>query len=206
MRTDRAIDAWRKVLELDPADFRALAALETLFTQEGRWEECVDVLERRARGAGQPRGPGRRPHAGGQHLGRQDRRRRRGGRGLRAHPGHRPGQHDASTELEQLYRQRKSWMKLVELLLSRTEFLPTPRSASSCCVQIAEIYEQQLGDRDSAFVTLQAAFREDYSNDHVAKRAGAAGHRGRQVERAARRLHPGGADHRRRRSRRRTCG
>ena len=34
---------------------------------------------------------------------------------------------------------------------------------------MAEIYEQQLGDRESAFVTLQAAFREDYSNDHVAK-------------------------------------
>ena len=34
---------------------------------------------------------------------------------------------------------------------------------------MAEIYEQQLDDRESAFVTLQAAFREDYSNDHVAK-------------------------------------
>ena len=36
-------------------------------------------------------------------------------------------------------------------------------------VQVAETYEQQLDDRESAFVTLQAAFREDYSNDHVAK-------------------------------------
>ena len=36
-------------------------------------------------------------------------------------------------------------------------------------VQVAEIYEQQLGDRENAFVALQAAFREDYSNDHVAK-------------------------------------
>ena len=34
---------------------------------------------------------------------------------------------------------------------------------------MSETYEQQLGDRDTAFVTLQAAFREDYSNDHVAK-------------------------------------
>ena len=36
------------MLQIDPADFRALAALETLFTQEARWEECVEVLERRA--------------------------------------------------------------------------------------------------------------------------------------------------------------
>ena len=40
MRTQDAIDAWREVLELDEADFRALAALERLFMQEARWEEC----------------------------------------------------------------------------------------------------------------------------------------------------------------------
>ena len=64
MRTQDAIDAWREVLELDHADFRALAALERLFMQEARWEEAVDILERRARGAGQPDRAGRRPDAG----------------------------------------------------------------------------------------------------------------------------------------------
>jgi len=29
----------------------------------------------------------------------------------------------ASQELEQLYRQRKSWVKLIDLLLARTEFV-----------------------------------------------------------------------------------
>ena len=81
-----------------------------------------------------------------------------------------PGHQIASIELEQLYRQRKSWMKLVELLLARTEFVARRGGrGSSCSCRSPEIYEQQLGDRDSAFVTLQAAFREDYSNDHVAK-------------------------------------
>ena len=54
MRTQDAIDAWREVLELDEADFRALAALERLFMQEARWEEAVDILERRARALASP--------------------------------------------------------------------------------------------------------------------------------------------------------
>ena len=80
-----------------------------------------------------------------------------------------PANATASIELEQLYRQRKSWVKLVDLLLARTEFATDAAARIALLVQVAEIYEQQLDDRDSAFVTLQAAFREDYSNDHVAK-------------------------------------
>jgi lipopolysaccharide biosynthesis regulator YciM len=75
----------------------------------------------------------------------------------------------ASQELEQLYRQRKSWVKLIDLLLARTEFVGETAARIALLVQVAETYEQQLDDRESAFVTLQAAFREDYSNDHVAK-------------------------------------
>jgi hypothetical protein len=77
-----------------------------------------------ARGAGQPERPRRRPDAGGVAVGRQDRRRRFGAevyeRVLQIDPGP-PARVD---ELEQLYRQRKSWVKLVDLLLARTEFSP----------------------------------------------------------------------------------
>ena len=124
MRTDEAIDAWREVLELDPADFRALAALETLFTQEARWEECVDVLERRAEALAEPEdqvdvlmqvgrtsGPTRSAMVA------------RPPRSTSACWPLDPGNLTASTELEQLYRQRKSWVKLIDLLLPRTEFV-----------------------------------------------------------------------------------
>src|SRR5205814_7069141 len=47
-RVDEAVDAWRRVVAIDPSDFRALAALETLFVREGRWEESIEVLEKRA--------------------------------------------------------------------------------------------------------------------------------------------------------------
>jgi tetratricopeptide (TPR) repeat protein len=169
MRTEQAIGAWRHVLEIDAADFRALAALEQLFTQEGRWEECVEVLERRAQALAAPEdqvdvlmqvasiwadkiGDGGAAADAYERVLAID-----------------PGNMTASVELEGLYRQRKSWMKLIELLLGRTEFVTDPKERIGVLCQIAETYEKQLNDLDSAFVTLQAAFREDYSNDHVAK-------------------------------------
>ena len=39
----------------------------------------------------------------------------------------------ASHELEQLYRQRKSWVKLIDLLLARTEFVPDAPARITCC-------------------------------------------------------------------------
>ena len=169
MRTQDAIDAWREVLELDEADFRALAALERLFMQEARWEEAVDILERRARALASPNDRvdvlmqaaslwADKIGDGGSAAEVYE-------RVLQIDPGHQL----ASVELEQLYRQRKSWVKLVDLLLARTEFSPDAATRIQLLVQVSETYEQQLDDRDSAFVTLQAAFREDYSNDHVAK-------------------------------------
>ena len=169
MRTQDAIDAWREVLELDTADFRALAALERLFMQEARWEEAVDILERRVEALANPT---ERVDVLMQAASLWADKIGDGGsaaqvyeRVLQIDPSHQT----ASLELEQLYRQRKSWMKLVDLLLARTEFAPDASARILLLVQVAEIYEQQLDDRDSAFVTLQAAFREDYSNDRVAE-------------------------------------
>jgi tetratricopeptide (TPR) repeat protein len=169
MRTQDSIDAWREVLELDASDFRALAALERLFMQEARWEEAVDILERRANALANPTERvdvlmqaaslwADKIGDGGSAASVYE-------RVLQIDPSHQT----ASIELEALYRQRKSWVKLVDLLLARTEFAPDAAARIGLLVQVAEIYEQQLSDRDSAFVTLQAAFREDYSNDHVAK-------------------------------------
>ncbi|HVX96230.1 MAG TPA: tetratricopeptide repeat protein [Polyangia bacterium] len=169
MRTQDSIDAWREVLEIDGGDFRALAALEKLFMQEARWEEAVDILERRVRALAAPTeqidvlmqaaslwadkiGDGGSAAEVYERVLQLD-----------------PGNQTASIELEALYRQRKSWVKLVDLLLSRTQYTADVQGRITLLVQTAEIYEQQLNDLDSAFVTLRAAFQEDYSNDHVAK-------------------------------------
>ena len=170
MRTQDSIDAWREVLELDPGRLPRAGGARAAVHAGGALGGGGRHPRAARGGAGQPDRAGRRADAGGVAVGRQDRRRRLGGRAstnacCRSIAGHQT----ASIELEQLYRQRKSWVKLVDLLLARTEFAPDAAARIVLLVQVAEIYEQQLNDRDSAFVTLQAAFREDYSNDHVAK-------------------------------------
>ena len=49
-----AIDAWRKLLEVDPRDFEAMAALENLLRAEERWAEVIDVKMRRAEAYEEP--------------------------------------------------------------------------------------------------------------------------------------------------------
>src|SRR5690606_3449500 len=44
LATDEAIAAWRQVLELDPSDMEALAALERLYSEQARWVECMEIL------------------------------------------------------------------------------------------------------------------------------------------------------------------
>ena len=169
MRINAAVEAWRQVLQIDPTDFRALTALETLFTQEARWEECVEVLERRVAALSSP---GDKVDVLMQAASVWADKVGDGGSAAEAYERVLeldPSNFVASTELETLYRQRKVWPRLVELLLARIEYVDGPPERIKLLRAIAAIYEEQLGDRDSAFVTLQAAFREDYSNDPVAK-------------------------------------
>jgi len=44
-RPEEAIEAWYRVVELDPEDVEALDTLDLLLTQTSRWEERIQVLE-----------------------------------------------------------------------------------------------------------------------------------------------------------------
>ena len=62
------------------------------------------------------------------------------------------------------------WSQLSELLLARVEFPDnTPQNRIDTYQAIARIYEDNMNDRESAFVVLQAAFREDFSIDSTAR-------------------------------------
>ena len=157
------------MLQIDAADARALTALETLFTQEGRWEECVEVLERRVAALASV---GDKVDVLMQVASIWSEKIGDGGsaaeayeRVLKMDPSHGA----ASAALEEVYRQRKVWPELVELLLARVEYTGETEEKIKLFCEIARIYEEHIGDRDSAFVMLQAAFREDYSSNTVAR-------------------------------------
>jgi golgin subfamily B member 1 len=167
MRPQEAIDAWQKVLKLNDRDFRALGALEQLFTQEARWEECIGVLEQKSNALEDPTAKvetllqaasvwedkiGDRNSAGDVYerilaLDAQNM--------------------TASLQLEQIYRAQGSWEKLIELLLARVEFTHESADRVQILQKVAEIYEQEVDDKEGAFVVLQAAFRENYADQTV---------------------------------------
>ncbi len=148
-------------------------------------------------GAGQPDRAGRRPHAGGLAVGRQDRRRRLGGAGLRARAA------DRSESPDGLHRARAA-------LSPAQELGEAGRSAAGA----DRVRDRRAGPHRAAGAgrgDLRAAARRSRQRvRHAAgglprgllerpRRQGAGAPRdgGRQVERAHRRLHAGGAGDRR---------
>lgn len=167
-RVEEAIGAWRHVIAIDPSDFRALQALENLFVREARWEESIDVLERRA-------------------LVLDDEQQRRDtllqaaatweekvedlNRAAQVYErvrGSDPANAIASDRLEAIYRQQYKWAELVEILLERSENVSDVEQQIQLLNQVAKIYETEIGDQESAFYVLQAAFKRDYSHDQTA--------------------------------------
>jgi tetratricopeptide (TPR) repeat protein len=168
-RVDESVEAWRRVTSLNPADFRALAALEQLFTREARWEECIDVLEKRAAVLEDPQerlqtllqaGSIWEEKVGDKHQAAQVFERVRQAE---------PGNAIASERLEAIYREQYQWDKLTEVLLERVEHTPDHKLRIQLLQGVAKIYEEEMGDQESAFVVLQAAFKEDYAHEQTGK-------------------------------------
>ena len=167
-RVDDAVAAWRHVIAIDPSDFRALAALEALFTREGRWEEAIDVLEKRALV-----------------LDDEDQRREtllqaastweekvedltRAAQVYERVRASDPANVLASDRLDAIYSQQYKWAELVEVLLERSELRPNVEEQIQILNRVARIYESEIGDQESAFYVLQAAFKRDYAHDQTA--------------------------------------
>ncbi|GAB4564002.1 MAG: hypothetical protein Tsb0020_13700 [Haliangiales bacterium] len=168
-RIDFAVDAWRKVVALDPSDFRALDALEKLFTREARWEECIDVLQKRALMLDDPQERidtllqaaaiwEEKVEDLDQAAAIYD----------RVHEADVSNER-ASERLEAIYRANHEWGPLNEILLARAELCEDTHEKIELLGQVARIYEEELNDPESAFVVLQAAFRDDYAHERTAR-------------------------------------
>lgn len=170
MRPQEAIKAWNKVFEYNKRDFRALDALEVLHGQEGQWEDTVNVVEKRVKLLEKDSQKIAELLKIG-HIWEE----KVSDLAAAADAYERVQAIDktnleASVQLEGIFRIRKNWGQLADLLLARVEFPDnTPNQRIEILQQVARIYEDNMNDRDSAFVILQAAFREDYSVDSTAR-------------------------------------
>ncbi len=169
MASDQAIDAWNQVLEMAPTDMEALKALEDLYTQQGRWSEAIETLERKSKAIGDKEGKvdvlmqiasiweerlqDKYQAAGAyQEILELD------------------NTHLAASEaLENIHRETGDFDALAELLIGRADVIEDKVTKVETLQQAAKVYEENMGDADNAFAILQVAFNIDYANDYTAR-------------------------------------
>jgi len=74
-----------------------------------------------------------------------------------------------SEEIGAELAQEERWEELIALLLERSEAAAHGGQRLGCLKRAAEVFEKHLVDNDKAYITLQAAFAEDFSNREVAE-------------------------------------
>ncbi len=168
-RVDEAVQAWRSVLAIDAGDFRALAALEGLFTREARWEEAIEVLEKRALVLDHPT---ERIETLLQAAATWEEKVENFERAAEVYERVRAADATnptASERLEVIYRSQYKWEQLTEILLERAGLRDDVSEQITLLGQVAKIYENELGDQDNAYVVLEEAFKRDFSNESTSK-------------------------------------
>jgi golgin subfamily B member 1 len=171
-----ATQTYEAILESDPEDAQAIAALERLYPKADRYADLMDLLERRVEMT--PSGRVDILHRLGElareKLDDEERALDYFARALDADPSHAPTL--ASLErkmqdealrgkvaeiLEPVYSRRGDWTKLAEALEARLGACDDPAQRKEFLHRIGTLFEEQLGDLDRAFDTFARLFRED---------------------------------------------
>lgn len=160
-RPEAAIVAWRSAQTIDGSDDRVLDALEGLFAKQGRWLECVELLDKRAALAEQ-HGPRtvmllNLAAIAREHLGDPGRAIEAYERIARAEPGH----PIAAAQLEELYAARHEWEPLAAQMLDRASREPDPAASIAALVAVAEVYEHKVGDARAALLVWLTVLRRE---------------------------------------------
>jgi tetratricopeptide (TPR) repeat protein len=164
-RPERAIEALRGAQTIDAGDARVLDPLETLLVRQGRWGECVDLLEKRAALTEEPRTRiamlANLAAIARERLGDDDRAAAAYERILAREPGHEV----ASRELAEIHAARQDWQPLVALLLDRAT--REDGGGVATLEQVAHLYEDKLGDASAAFLVWLTVSRRDPDRPHL---------------------------------------
>ncbi|HEY1955264.1 MAG TPA: tetratricopeptide repeat protein, partial [Polyangiaceae bacterium] len=175
---DKAVDTYVAVLEEEPADIAALAALDVLYGRLERWEPYVDVLRRRIELDNDEKslidlkyrlGSTLEKHTGdaagalenyreilfldAQHEGAKS--------ALEAMLTHPELKSDAAAILESIYEERGEWNKLISALDILAESETDVQKRVTLRRKIARISSEALTDYTRSFDALAAALKED---------------------------------------------
>lgn len=161
MRPAAAIDAWNRVLELEPTHRLALEKLDQLYADQEAWHECAEIVERRIATASDEEDR----VAAMRHLAEiYDRQMHQPERAAEVYERlleARPGEPEAARALESLHERLGNFERLTELLLARLETMDVPYERLELLRRIAEVYLDRLNRSDLAFIVLCRALQED---------------------------------------------
>jgi tetratricopeptide (TPR) repeat protein len=180
----KAIDVYVEVLDVDPADPRAIAALDRLYYYEKRWTDLADLLQRQIEQAADERGRNalryRLAMLYQEQLADVDRAVSTLEEILRSDPTFReaisameaamsdPDQRvRIAQSLVPVYQQLDDWESLIQVYQVELEALQDPTERILRWLEIARLYEAKGRDQRSAFRAYGAAFAEDPSDQGV---------------------------------------
>jgi len=160
-RPELAIEAWKSALTIDAGDNRVLDSLERFFVAKERWDELVDLLERRAALADElAERIGLLLNAAAfsrDRLGDEE-------RAIEAYEkilGWEPTHELAAAKLNELFRARGQWDKLAAMLVDRASREEDTRLHVAGLEAAAEVYEEKMGDAGAAFLVWMAVLRRE---------------------------------------------
>jgi tetratricopeptide (TPR) repeat protein len=176
-RHEDAITAWERVWAMSSGNAEAVAALDTLYTQLGRWDDLSNLLER-CLDHGVPAGVAidlrfRLAEIQRVQLANRTRALEYLGIVLASEPDHAKAIEilqemlsdpevcvEAANLLEPVFIRRNAWKDLVAIDSLRLKFSEDPELRMAWTQRIAQIYEEQIEDLDEAFNWYSRVFQE----------------------------------------------
>ena len=154
-----AIAAYQRLLALSPAYLPALKALGRLYSEQENWAELVQMYRAEAEIAPSPEQTAALLFRAGEmierKLGDQEQAIAAYREVLQLTPNYLP----ALRALEQIYRSRKDWEKLIDVLRAEAENRSDPSERANALLQAAGIWETQLGRPDTAISAYEEVLR-----------------------------------------------
>ncbi len=154
--TERAIDAYRRVLELSPDHLPTMRALERLYEKAGRFNELLELYEHESRLAPDTRQIVSLAHRSAEvieeHLNDRPAAIQAWERVLQLSPAYLP----ALRALGRLYGQDSRWDALIRMYRAEAELAPSTEAAAALVQKVGELFEQKIKDVDEAI----SAYRE----------------------------------------------
>ena len=161
-----AIESWLKVLRFDPEDREALEQLRILYWKCEMWEEYIGILNQMVSLIEPDKQIPVYEEIATTWTEKV---------GLKANAADAyasilkidPLNEKAFSNLEEIYKETENTASLIQIYLDRYEVEPDKNRKSDLLLKTAKLYEDAMGDEESAFLIMQKAYLENFENPQI---------------------------------------